>query len=138
MTRFKNNTYILLFVFLLLSCEKEPECTDFLSSWLMKPDNLRFLGCQSVEKRPAIVLEASYSIRGSDAKPVEDLLHRQFNMERLRFVCCGWEAKPTTYTDDSGSKYDISMYSHDEFRGSSRWEDFSEFRVTVGKYIVLP
>ncbi len=91
-----------------------------------------------MRKAPATVLVASYSIQGKEAKIVEDLLHEQFGMNRLRFVCCGWETKPASYTGANGIKYDISMYSYDEFKGSIKWEDFSEFRIVVERYIVLP
>ena len=125
-------------VLLLCSCRETADCIDFLSAWQVKPKELKFLSCKKVEKTPAIVLEASYSIQGHHAKSVEDLLHKKFGMEKLRFVCCGWETRPVTYTDEVGSTYTINMHSNDDFKGNKNWESFSEFQVTVEKYVVLP
>ncbi|MFK8068983.1 MAG: DUF4952 domain-containing protein [Gammaproteobacteria bacterium] len=119
------------------SAEDQIECIDFLEAWNMKSSGLKFLGCQQIEKLPAVLLQATYSVNSSDAKNVEDILYEKFSMPRLRFVCCGWETKEVTYTTRN-DVYAINMYSMGEFKESAEWESFTEFHVTVGKYLVLP
>ncbi|MGK0273409.1 MAG: hypothetical protein ACI88H_004090 [Cocleimonas sp.] len=114
------------------------ECKDFLQDLNLKPDRLKFQGCKKVSKTPAILLESYYSVSGSEAKAVEDYLHQQFGLKRLRFVCCGWEGRELTYIGKNGDTYSINMYSKDEYDFQKGWDDYKEFRVEVGKYLVLP
>lgn len=123
-----------------MSCgQSNEDCTDFLNIWDKKPASLEFLGCERVEKLPAVLLVTSYSVKNTEAKEVEDLLHNEFNMPRLRFLCCGWENRPASYKHSDGFEYKISMYSYGEPSNDEfAWEDYAEYRVDVGKYIVLP
>ncbi len=124
---------ILPFVF-----AKNTSCVDFLDELNLKTEELTFLECKQVEHAPAVLLEARYSVLGSDAAVVEDFLQRKFGLEELRFVCCGFEGKPAFYQNKTGDSYRVAMYSYDEFAVEGDLEDFSEFRVTVGKYLTLP
>jgi len=121
------------------SCDQtKTDCADFLSAWNIKPQSLKYLSCEKVEKRPAVLLVASYLVKSNKAKEVESLLHNKFNMPKLRFLCCGWENRPASYIAQDGLEYEISMYSYDESAVGFAWEDYAEYRVEVGKYIVLP
>ena len=129
---------LLFFLSLSSVCEAKPKCDDFLDSWQIKPEELQFISCQEASKAPTTGLLATYSVEGSQAKAIEDMLHAEFAMERLRFVCCGWETRPAFYEDAEGVLYEINMHSSGEFQGSFKWEDFPEFRVSVYRYITLP
>ena len=132
---------ILLFVLFVSSCAASKEssgCQDFLVALNLKPPELTFQRCKKIEKPPAILLESTYAVSGKHAKTVEDFLHKEFGLAKLRFVCCGWEGREATYVSKSGDTYSINMHSYDEYSFQEKWQDYKKFRVTVGKYIVLP
>ena len=113
-------------------------CEDFLQELKPKPTELKYQSCKKVEETPAVLLKATYEVSGKKAKEIENFLHKEFGLNRLRFVCCSWETSPITYESDNGETYSIQMHSLDEFKHQEKWEDYKAFRVTVGKYIVLP
>lgn len=120
------------------SINNKEECTDFLQELNLKPAHLSFQDCKKVEEAPAVLLKSSYVVSGENAKAIEDFLHKEFGLKRLRFACCGWETSPVTYHAPDGETYDIHMHSLDEFSYQEKWSDYKAFSVTVGKYIVLP
>lgn len=115
-----------------------PGCKDFLSELELKPAGLEFTRCEKVEEPPSVLLRAYYFIPGEKAKAVEDFLHEKFGMERLRFVCCGWETRQATYQSANGDTYSVNMHSYDEFDFQQTWQEYEKFQVSVGKYLVLP
>lgn len=115
-----------------------PGCKDFLSELALKPEGLEFVRCEKVEETPAVLLKAYYSVSGKTAKSIENFMHKEFGLEKLRFACCGWESRPTIYHDDKGDTYTVNMYSRDEFNFQKKWKDYDKFEVTVGKFLVLP
>jgi len=117
---------------------KPSECKDFLQQLTQKPTELKYQSCKKVEEAPAVLLKATYEVSGKKAKEIENFLHKEFGLKRLRFACCGWETSPSTYNSKNGDTYSIQMYSLDEFNFQEKWEDYKAFSVTVGKYIVLP
>ncbi|WP_299873679.1 DUF4952 domain-containing protein [uncultured Cocleimonas sp.] len=128
----------LLFIPSLATSSKKEDCIDFLQELNLKPTELTFQSCKKVEKAPAVLFESYYSVSGVQAKIVEDFLHKKFNLKRLRFVCCGWETNPTTYQSKNGDTYSINMHSYDEYNFQEKWRDYKEFKVIIGKYIILP
>ena len=114
-----------------------PTCIDYLQELNLKPTNLKYQNCKKVEEPPAVLLKASYIVSGKQAKTIEDFLHKEFGLKRLRFACCGWETSQATYIRNNGDTYSIQMYSLDEFNYQEKWDDYKEFQVLVGKYIVL-
>jgi len=115
-----------------------PECADFLQQLTQKPTELKYQSCKKVTETPAVLLKAIYVVSSKNAKDIENFLHKEFGLIRLRFACCGWETSPATYKSKNGDTYSIQMYSLDEFNFQEKWEDYKAFSVTVGKYIVLP
>ena len=129
---------IFLLAFSFNASADTPNCINFLQELNLKPKELTFQSCKKVERVPAVLLESTYSVSGDKAKTIEDFLHKKFGLKRLRFACCGWETSTVTYESKNGDTYSIQMYSLDEFNFQEKWQDYKEFQVLIGKYIVLP
>ncbi len=63
------------------------ECGDLLNIYGEKPEQLTFVDC--TEGAGQTILEARYSVADSEA--VEAFLVENYGLEKLKFVCCGWE-----------------------------------------------
>ena len=134
-------TILLLFLWILTpinAIAETSDCIDFLKELNLKPKELTFQNCKKVDHPPAVVLEATYTVSGKQAKTVEEFLHKEFGLEKLRFVCCGFETRQATYFSNNGDTYSMNMHSYDEYNFQETWQDYKEFRVIIGKYIVLP
>ena len=142
----KSKYLILLSLCLLLSsnCHKTTENpnNDILPLLIKTPDQLEFLECK--EGSGQIVLEAKYRVSGTDAQLIEDLLHKEYGMSLLKFICCGWEAHPDgtiKITDKFNDKYrklydynhiSISMYSGEtQIQDRTHWHEIPYFYVII-------
>ena len=67
----------------------ELEC-DLLEAYAKKPKELEFVKCEEV-KRSQIIYIATYRVKGSKSKIIEDFLVENYGMGNLKWVCCGWE-----------------------------------------------
>ncbi len=121
----------------------KPPCTDVLSTWKKKPENLFFLGCSDGTNAQIDTLEYRYSVAGANAKPVEKFLIDTYSMAPLAFVCCGWEPRPVegstsrlgVFRNEEGFYYEIAMGSGESVEKD--WSKIPTFHVTVELFLDL-
>lgn len=130
--------------FLLLSIPRllqaEPQCGDFLSRIGKKPQDLQFISCKKTKEQQLNALQAIYRVPGSKAVEVEKGLVKNFQMPKLRFVCCGWESSSNSphpsregsFRDSERNPYWVRMHSEETIAHKrANWSKISYFIVTV-------
>lgn len=109
-------------------------CRDYLAQWQLKPEHLEFQRCQPARQvdHPS-KLTAIYRVTGSQAAGVEDFLHEEFGMTRIRHICCHWHGHPWgNYQDAAGQSYSVLMYSEETLlQERSDWPQIPTFTVVV-------
>lgn len=65
-------------------------CSDVLSVYAEKPEELKFMGCVTVENSQTI-LRATYQVSGEKSREVEDFLIQNYGMGKLKWTCCRWD-----------------------------------------------
>ncbi|NEO86495.1 MAG: DUF4952 domain-containing protein [Spirulina sp. SIO3F2] len=114
--------------------EVNPNCLDYLAEWQLKPESLEFQHCQpATQVNHPTKLTAIYHVPGSHAAGVEDFLHQEFGMARIRHICCSWHGHPWgDYRDKQGQSYNVLMYSEETLlQQRSDWPQISTFEVVV-------
>ncbi|WP_319559332.1 DUF4952 domain-containing protein [Marispirochaeta sp.] len=133
--------YCLLFLSNCISF-KENQDGDILALLIENPKQLEFVECKTGSEQ--IILEATYKVSGENAHLIENLLTEETGMNRLRYVCSGWEAHPDgalKITDRFNHKYNniynynhisISMYSRETLvRDRKDWSKIPYFYIVV-------
>ena len=110
----------------------------------MKPSEVQFETCETVDRPPGYALQASYQLRGSDAATVEAFLRDRFGMAPLRFECCGWVPRRLVNGDRypghgaftyHGTRYEITLYSEETvINQRHQWSTIPTFKVEVTLY----
>ncbi len=131
---------ILLYILSLSNCHNQND--DILALFIKIPDQLQFMGSNVGSGQ--IILEAKYRVSGTNAHLVENLLHNNYEMIKLKFACCGWESHSNgeiEITDKFNNKYgkfydynyiSISMYSQETLiNDRSQWKEIPYFYVVV-------
>jgi len=106
-------------------------CADFLARASHAIEHLAFKGCSPDNQSQQILLRATYSVEGKNAKYIEKKLIRRFSMKPLRFICCGWESPggAGSFSDSANKRYSVSMHSGETLE--TNWDKIPEFVVTV-------
>jgi hypothetical protein len=113
------------------------ECGDLLSQFGTKPDALEFLDCTAVHA-PQVRFSARYRVPGNQAEMVEDFLHTEYGMNKLQFVCCGWEPKDGVRGSLTVPRHYFSLTMHSDetlMNDRTRWGDLPFFYVVVEEWI---
>jgi hypothetical protein len=120
--------------------DKKPKCTDILKKWKTKPDDLVLKGCSDSGAGGIAKLDYNYEVAGTKATLTEAVLMKQYGMQPLKFVCCGWEpamspsgARLGFTIDGNGYHYEISMGSGETIERD--WNKIDRFYVTVSLYL---
>ncbi len=111
-----------------------PACGDLLGGLGVRDERLVLRDCVDETQAQYRSRVARYDVRGSDAAAIETLLVTAVGLERLRFVCCGWESLPTSgqVRGTDGFLRLVSMGSGESLLSDrSRWADIPTFVVTV-------
>jgi hypothetical protein len=116
-------------------------CDNFLEKWGKYPPKLKFVGCSYEKNIQSDRSIARYTVKGTDAKTIESFLHQNFQMARLKRVCCLWEPKALpgsdlrygAYRDRAGYYYEVVMGSGET--SEHNWERIPEFHVQVTKFM---
>lgn len=112
-----------------------PGCADFLAQMGEKPEDARFVGCESTHVAQLRALVATYAVPGPRARVVEQELGTRFHMQPLQFHCCGWESGSAAFTHRRQS-YIVEMGSGETLE--KRWEAIPIFSVSVYQLLELP
>jgi hypothetical protein len=115
------------------------QCDNFLARLLPGANypatQVKYLGCTTISNTETFD-RASYQVMAREAIAVEQLLHQKFRMDKMRFVCCGWEV---SYNQGGGryrdrlSNYTIRMASGETLiTDRAQWAGSDlKFTVTV-------
>jgi hypothetical protein len=79
----------------------KPQCGNFLKSLSKQPKDLLFLECKNGHSAQIKVLRARYRVTGIHAASVEQYFSQRTGMQKLVFLCCGWETVP----NKAGNRY---------------------------------
>lgn len=79
----------------------KPQCGNFLKFLSKQPKHLVFLECKNEHDAQVKVLRARYRVSGVHAASVERYFVQQTGMQKLVFLCCGWETVP----NQAGNRY---------------------------------
>lgn len=113
------------------------ECGDILERWLTKPNQLEFLDCTAVDA-PQVRFSARYRVAGNQADSVEDFLHKNYGMNKLQFLCCGWEPRDGVRGSAMLPDHNVSMTMHSEetlIHERTHWSDIPYFYIVVEEQI---
>lgn len=146
-----NNAFIykiskLVFIFilslLLNSCDNSLKNNDILPLLIETPNQLEFVDFKTGSCQ--IVFEVKYKVSGKNAHIVEDLLHKKYGMNKLKFVCCGWETSKNgtleitdNFYNKYGKRYDfnhisIKMHSTETLiQDQKQWHKIPYFYIIV-------
>ena len=120
-----------------VTAQSEKECGDLLKQFGTTPDQLEFVEC-SPAHAPQVASIARYRVPGAQAGIVEDFLNKEYGMNSLQFVCCGWEPKegvPGSLTVP-GHYFSISMHSEETLMNDrTKWSELPFFYVDVEELI---
>jgi Domian of unknown function (DUF4952) len=115
-------------------------CDNFLAKWGKHPPQLKFVGCSYEKNLQSDRSIARYTVKGTEAKTIESFLHQNFQMARLKRVCCIWEPIAIPGSDrrygtyrDAGYYYEIVMGSGETLE--REWDRIPEFYVSVTKFM---
>lgn len=115
-------------------------CENFLKKWEKHHPKLKFVGCRYEKNSQSDRSIARYTVKGTDAKTIESFLHQNFQMARLKRVCCLWEPTAIPGSDrrygtyrDRGYYYEIVMGSGETLEHN--WDRIPEFYVQVTKFM---
>ncbi len=64
-------------------------CGDLWKIYDVKPDGVTFIDCKQGEGQT--IAEANYKVKGANITAIENLLVKKYGMNKLKFVCCGYE-----------------------------------------------
>ncbi len=127
---------MILFVSACATPKPDNGCKDFLQEMGKKPAGLVFEGCAPGNKHQLKALVATYSVEGSKAKDVEQSFIAHFKLDPLKFACCGWDGRPTSFKGPNGDEYDLQMHSGETLEKD--WKKIKTFQVVVYKLLELP
>lgn len=119
---------------------KKDSCGDLLKQFAKKPRHLEFIDCNKGEEQT--IFKANYRVQGKNAALVEKFLIESYKMDRLKFICCGWQpeigkltmVKKSDYIANKGINigYFIRMYSSETLIvNRNDWNKIPYFYVTV-------
>jgi hypothetical protein len=115
-------------------------CDNFLAKWGKHPPKLKFVGCSYEKNIQSDRSIARYTIKGTDAKEIESFLHQNFQMARLKRVCCIWEPTTIPGSDQRYGTYRDAGYYYEIVMGSGEtiereWHRIPEFHIHVTKFM---
>jgi hypothetical protein len=117
----------------------KPQCGNFLKLLAKQPKHLVFLECKNGYSAQIKVLRARYRVAGVQAASVERYFVQHTKMQKLVFLCCGWETVP----NKAGNRYgylksqfefdfEIDMGSGETlYNKRTAWNKIPWFYVTV-------
>ena len=111
-----------------------PPCGDLLGALGVRDNRLASKGCSNETRAQFRSRLARYEVAGSDAAAIEKILMKTVKLDKLRFVCCGWESSPTSgqVRGADGFVRLVSMGSGETVVNErSRWSEVPAFFVTV-------
>jgi hypothetical protein len=114
-----------------------PKCGDILDQLAEKPDHLEFVDCNP-DNHTQIIFEARYRVSGKYAAQTEDFFNKKYGMNKLSYICCGWEPKDGKLGDFKKPEtvslhtiyFNISMYSDEtDIQERTEWHKIPYFNV---------
>lgn len=114
---------------------KSHDCGDLLSRMRRKPVHLIYEGCRYLPKNQGKPLVATYRVQGRYAAVVARSLRHTSGMNKVKKVCCQWEALRSQFTDARGQDYTIWMVSEETVHLTrDAWPKIDRFEVVVETY----
>jgi Domian of unknown function (DUF4952) len=117
----------------------KPQCGNFLKLLSKQPKDLVFLECKNGYSAQIKVLRARYRVSGVYAASVENYFVQHTGMQKLVFLCCGWETVPNQAGNRYGYlksqfefDYEIDMGSGETvYNQRTAWNKIPWFYLTV-------